>query len=104
MMLSKTLPPRLSRNNACHYLKERYGIVRSPKTLAKYATVGGGPLFEKAGRAALYKPADLDAWACSILSGPLHSTSDASNYPRSATARAAAKVAIMDPELAAMLS
>ncbi|HYH20116.1 MAG TPA: DNA-binding protein [Azospirillum sp.] len=71
-------PPRLRRAEASAYLKNVHGIVRSPATLAKYATMGGGPIFEKAGRTPLYKPEYLDAWARSLLSTPVGSTSELS--------------------------
>ena len=103
MALNNPLPPRLTRNAASIYLKEKHGIDRATKTLAKYATTGGGPLFEKAGRTALYKPADLDAWAYSILSGPLRSTSDFQAGARPVNARAS-KASGSGSELASMLS
>jgi hypothetical protein len=66
----------LRRNEASDYLFEKYGIKRKPVTLAKYATVGGGPVFRSAGRFPLYDPADLDFWAASITSAPKRSTTD----------------------------
>jgi hypothetical protein len=65
----------LRRKHAAEYLKERYGF-GATRTLAKLATIGGGPVFRKAGTIVLYEPADLDAWALSRLSAPLRSTSD----------------------------
>jgi len=44
--------------------------------LAKLACLGGGPEFRKAGPAALYEPAALDAWALGKIGGPQKSTSD----------------------------
>jgi hypothetical protein len=64
------------RKQAAAYLKSRYGH-GSPRTLAKLATLGGGPIFRRFGRIVLYDPADLDAWALARLSAPLRSTSDA---------------------------
>jgi hypothetical protein len=55
-------PRRLTRELASAYLLDVHGITRTPKTLAKLATVGGGPPFRKFGRAPMYAPEDLDAW------------------------------------------
>ena len=68
---------RLRRTEASEYLKDRWGIDRAPSTLAKLATIGGGPTFERANRIPLYQPEFLDEWARSILSPPMRSTSDA---------------------------
>lgn len=67
---------RLRRTEASQYLNEEWGIIRAPSTLAKLATIGGGPMFERANRIPLYLPEFLDAWARSILSPPMTSTSD----------------------------
>lgn len=67
---------RLRRTEASKYLHEEWGIIRAPSTLAKLATIGGGPTFERANRIPLYLPEYLDAWARSILSPPMTSTSD----------------------------
>lgn len=69
--------PRLTRNGASAYLKERHGISRTAGTLAKLAVIGGGPKFRKIGaRQVIYDVAELDAWASSILSEPIGSTSE----------------------------
>jgi hypothetical protein len=65
----------MRRNQAADYLKQKYGH-GSPRTLAKLATVGGGPLFRKIGRLVVYTIDDLDAWAVSKLSELRRSTSD----------------------------
>lgn len=65
----------MRRKTAGEYLKSQYGF-GSEKTLAKLASVGGGPIFHKAGSAALYKPTDLDAWATERIGAPKSSTSD----------------------------
>jgi hypothetical protein len=62
-------------NDASKYLEEKYGIRRSPATLNKYASVGGGPLFRKAGRDRIYDLNDLDDYAAEISSGPMRTTS-----------------------------
>ncbi len=74
---------RLRRTEASVYLKETWGIDRAPSTLAKLATIGGGPRFEKANRIPLYSPEFLDEWARSILSPPMTSTSDSCTRERS---------------------
>lgn len=67
---------RLRRSEASQYLKEKWGIDRTANTLAKLACLGGGPRFEHAGRIPLYREAELDAWAASIMSPLKRSTSD----------------------------
>ena len=67
---------RLRRSEAATYLLETHGIRRAVGTLAKLAVVGGGPRFRVAGRTPLYEPDDLDAWADSIISPPVSSTSE----------------------------
>jgi hypothetical protein len=69
-------PRRLKRREASLYLEEEWGITRKETTLAKYAVVGGGPKFEKAGRTPLYTASNLDDWARSILSPLVRSTSE----------------------------
>jgi hypothetical protein len=66
----------LDRREASQYLLEKYGIRRSPGTLAKLATVGGGPLFRKVNRAVIYDLAALDEFAGAITSAPIRTTSD----------------------------
>lgn len=66
----------LRRNAASQYLDEFWGVIRTPSTLAKYAVIGGGPVFRRDGRFPLYSPDDLDTWAASKLSAPMRSTSD----------------------------
>ncbi len=68
----------VSRKGASAYLLEEWGITRTPKTLAKYATLGGGPHFRKDGKQTLYDPADLDIYAASILSPRVISMSELS--------------------------
>lgn len=58
------MPERFPRwKEAANYVQESCGIPCSPNWLAKLASVGGGPLFRKAGRFPLYSRTDLDAWA-----------------------------------------
>jgi hypothetical protein len=67
----------LRRKAASDYLRETHGLERASSTLAKLAVIGGGPIFRRAGRIPLYSPEDLDAWAESLLSAPMRSTSEA---------------------------
>jgi hypothetical protein len=53
----------IRRKAASLYLLEKHGIERAPGTLAKLATIGGGPVFRRTGRVPLYAVDDLDSWA-----------------------------------------
>jgi hypothetical protein len=66
---------RLTRSEAAAFLTER-GYRVAYATLNKYATVGGGPVFESFGRRPLYKPADLLAWVASKTTPPRRHTSE----------------------------
>jgi hypothetical protein len=76
----------LRRKAASHYLCETHGLDRAPSTLAKLAVIGGGPIFRRAGRVPLYSPEDLDAWAESLLSPPMRSTSEVASVKPSVRA------------------
>jgi hypothetical protein len=71
------LEPHLRRVQAAKYVEATYSIPCSPKTLAKYACVGGGPPFRLAGRFPLYPTSGLDAWAQSKIGPLVRSTSEA---------------------------
>jgi hypothetical protein len=66
----------LRRKAASKYLHEVHGVDRAASTLAKYAVIGGGPVFQRMGRDPVYTPIALDEWVASKLSGPMRSTSD----------------------------
>jgi hypothetical protein len=66
----------LRRRAAAEYLREERGIPCSEKTLAKFACIGGGPIYRRFGRIPLYLIADLDAYAEAKLSKPIRSTSE----------------------------
>lgn len=68
--------PRLRRVEASEYLAEVYGIQIAPTTLAKLASIGGGPGFNKCGHTPLYPTAELDAWAIARLGAVVRSTSE----------------------------
>ncbi|RWP64144.1 hypothetical protein [Mesorhizobium sp.] len=59
---------------ASAYLAEK-GVKRSPNTLAKLRTIGGGPTFMKFGAEVYYAPTALDRWVEGRLSRPVSSTS-----------------------------
>ena len=64
----------LTRGQAAEYCIKQ-GLPVSPKTLAKYACVGGGPKFRKFGRMrVVYKITDLDEWIEQRLSDTFAAT------------------------------
>lgn len=64
----------LTRGQAAEYCIKQ-GLPVSPKTLAKYACVGGGPKFRKFGTMrVVYKIADLDEWIEQRLSDTFAAT------------------------------
>lgn len=65
----------LSRQEASDFLTQR-GYKVASTTLAKLASVGGGPTYESFGRKPLYRPTDLLAWVQERSTGPRRSTSD----------------------------
>lgn len=69
----------IPRSDVPEYLIEKFGAPAavSKATLAKMATVGGGPRFSKFGRKVAYRPEDLDDWALSRLSPARSNTSEA---------------------------
>jgi len=66
---------RFTRREAADYLTD-HGYPVAPTTLAKYASIGGGPVFESFGRRPLYRPENLLLWARARSTGPRRSTSD----------------------------
>lgn len=64
----------LNRLEAAEYLSKT-GLKVSKTTLQKWVTTGGGPIYRRFGRAAVYLPADLDEWAQNKLSTPRCSSS-----------------------------
>lgn len=64
----------LTRGQVAEYCIKQ-GLPVSPKTLAKYACVGGGPKFRKFGTTRMiYKIEDLDEWIERRLSKTFSST------------------------------
>jgi hypothetical protein len=74
----------MTRNDASRHLQQTYGLRCSPQTLAKYASIGGGPVFRKAAAQAIYTEADLNAWAEARISGPRASTSTPAEHSAAA--------------------
>lgn len=68
--------PRLRRAEVPEYLLLKHGIPIAVATLAKLASVGGGPGFQHVNRSPLYPTTALDAWATEKLSKIKTSTSD----------------------------
>lgn len=58
----RLLKPRLRRDEASEYLLLAHGVPVAKATLAKWASVGGGPSFEKIGATPLYSRTSLDTW------------------------------------------
>lgn len=67
--------PRLRRWEAADYLKIVHGIEVAPATLAKWASVGGGPAYQRLNRTPLYPTVELDSWAADKLGDPVRNTS-----------------------------
>ncbi len=72
----------LTREEAAEFIR-RLGIPMSHRTLAKYASVGGGPEMRRFGRRVLYEPAKLSDWVESRLSESRRSTSELNSLSRS---------------------
>ncbi|MET4698378.1 hypothetical protein ABIE65_001395 [Constrictibacter sp. MBR-5] len=53
---------RLRRTEAAEYAEIVHGIPIAPATLARLASVGGGPPVERFGRTVFYRRTDLDQW------------------------------------------
>jgi hypothetical protein len=69
-------PTMMRRADAARYIRTTYGIPCVASTLAKYACLGGGPAFRKAGKFPIYSQVDLDAWADERLGKLVRSTSE----------------------------
>ncbi|MCO5058610.1 MAG: hypothetical protein M9905_12180 [Rhizobiaceae bacterium] len=69
---------RLRRSEVPQYLMEKHGLPVAVQTLAKWASIGGGPAMRYHGRFPLYDIEDLDAWAAERLSAPVRSTAERS--------------------------
>lgn len=65
--------PMDARSASAHLAASGFPLAEA--TLAKYRTVGGGPVFLRYGRRVLYRPSALNGWIASRTS-ELRSTSD----------------------------
>ena len=65
----------INRAEAALYLTNQRGLRVSKGTLQKWVTTGGGPVYRRFGKMAVYLVSDLDAWAEKKLSAPLVSSS-----------------------------
>jgi hypothetical protein len=74
-----SIPKYLRRADAARYIREAYGIPCVATTLAKYACLGDGPAFRKAGKFPIYSRDDLDEWAKQRLGELVRSTSELSD-------------------------
>ena len=66
----------LRREAASAYLKDRWGLSYTPRTLAKIATTGGSPPMEYAGRFRLYPQDGVDDWAAAKFAPRVSSTAE----------------------------
>lgn len=71
------MKPRLRRTEASEYLRLAHGIEIAPATLAKKASVGGGPSYNVSVRTPLYPRTELDRWAVERLGRLRRDSSDA---------------------------
>lgn len=76
--------PRLRRWEAAEYLAKVHGLQIAPATLAKLASIGGGPNFHAVPRMPLYPIAELDRWAAKRLGRLVTSTSECRSMVRRA--------------------
>lgn len=76
----------LRRKEAAAYITDHFGLPVAASTLSKWAVVGGGPGFFKAGRYPLYAVETLDAWARAKIGRQLTSTAE---YSRDSSLTAA---------------
>ena len=66
----------LRRTEAAAFIRERFGVPCSPKTLARLACEGNGPVYQLIGRYPVYRAEDLAAWVEARTSPMKRSSSD----------------------------
>jgi hypothetical protein len=69
-------PEALLRRDAAAAALTAAGYPIAKASLAWYATMGGGPMFQRFGRYPLYKWGDALSWARDRLTRPVRSTSE----------------------------
>lgn len=70
------LRPNLRRREASEYLELAWGLTVAPTTLAKLASIGGGPCFYRGMGRPIYPREELDKFAIARRGRLLRSTSD----------------------------
>lgn len=68
--------PRLRRHEAAEYLRLVHGVEVAVATLNKWASVGGGPVFERVNRTPLYPTQALDSWVAKKIGGTDNGSTD----------------------------
>jgi hypothetical protein len=63
-----------SRGEASDFLCSK-GLRVAKTTLQKFATIGGGPAYQRFGSRCVYTESDLNTWAMEKLKKPVRSTS-----------------------------
>ena len=66
----------LRRRAAAAYLRDHWGIPCSEKTLAKLASIGGGPAYRLFGRIPIYTTPNLDEFVRAKIGKLVRSTSE----------------------------
>jgi hypothetical protein len=67
---------KLTTPDASKHLREKHGIIITPRTLDNHAWAGCGPQFYKLGGRRYYSLEHLDEWALKQMGEPRRSTSD----------------------------
>jgi hypothetical protein len=67
----------LRRDAAAEFIRNNFSIPCTTQTLAKFASIGGGPLYRYNGRFPVYDPADLAAWVAERTGPKVSSVSEA---------------------------
>ena len=75
----------LPTSGASDYLRTRWGVRRSPRTLQQMRRGGDGPRYRKSGNDVLYTKPGLDAWVLALFAAEFGSTAEESEYRRLTT-------------------
>jgi hypothetical protein len=67
----------LRRDDAAAFIRDNFSIPCSERTLAKFASKGGGPLYRYSGRFPVYDVADLLAWGTAKVGPRVSSATEA---------------------------
>jgi hypothetical protein len=74
--MESKMEARLNRTEASAYLWDRHRLKCARVSLARLASIGGGPRFQRVGPFVFYTPAELDRWAEAKTTPLLTKTSD----------------------------